>query len=56
MAIEQAAGNHSGVRKAVARVTEVTRAYDISMDARTEHAIAAVLESEDLPAAHTSGV
>ncbi|MEU1623130.1 LysM peptidoglycan-binding domain-containing protein [Streptomyces sp. NPDC005722] len=52
IAIEQAAGNHSGARKAVARVTEVTRAYDISMDARTEHAIAAVLEeSGDLAAA-----
>ncbi|MEU1597593.1 hypothetical protein ABZ468_33305 [Streptomyces sp. NPDC005708] len=38
------------------RVTQVTRAHDISMDARTEHAIAAVLESEDLPAARTSGV
>ncbi|MET9879242.1 LysM peptidoglycan-binding domain-containing protein [Actinacidiphila glaucinigra] len=53
MAIEQAAGNHSGARKAVARVTEVTLAYDISMDARTEHAIAAVLEeSGDLAVAH----
>ncbi|MFD8079273.1 hypothetical protein ACFV3E_42385 [Streptomyces sp. NPDC059718] len=52
IAIEQAAGNHSGARKAVARVTEVTRAYDISMDARTKHAIAAVLEeSGDLAAA-----
>ncbi|MEU0186730.1 LysM peptidoglycan-binding domain-containing protein [Streptomyces sp. NPDC006207] len=52
IAIEQAAGNHSGARKAVARVTEVTRAYDISMDARTEHAIAEVLaESGDLAAA-----
>ncbi|MDX2851148.1 hypothetical protein PV342_22365 [Streptomyces sp. PA03-3a] len=52
MAIEQAAGNHSGARKAVARVTEVSRAYDISMDARTEHAVAAVLEEAgDLAAA-----
>lgn len=44
IAIEQAAGDHSGARKAAAQVTVVTRAYDISMDARTEHAIAAVLE------------
>ncbi|MEU4095898.1 LysM peptidoglycan-binding domain-containing protein [Streptomyces sp. NPDC026673] len=43
MAIEQAVGNHAGARKAVARVTDVTRAYDITIDARTEHAIAAVL-------------
>ncbi|SNT33820.1 LysM domain-containing protein [Actinacidiphila glaucinigra] len=53
IAIEQAAGNHSGARKAVARVTEVTRAYDISMDARTEHAVAAVLEASGDPAAAT---
>ncbi|MDX3075857.1 bacterial transcriptional activator domain-containing protein [Streptomyces sp. MI02-7b] len=52
MAIEQASGNHAGARKAVARVTEVTRAYDISMDTRTEHAVAAVLqETGDLAAA-----
>ncbi|MGI5255618.1 LysM peptidoglycan-binding domain-containing protein [Actinacidiphila glaucinigra] len=55
IAIEQAAGNHSGARKAVARVTEVTRAYDISMGARTEHAIAAVLEESGELAAATGG-
>ncbi|MFB7293617.1 AfsR/SARP family transcriptional regulator [Actinacidiphila glaucinigra] len=53
MAIEQAAGSHSGARNAVARVTEVARAYDISMDARTEHAMAAVLEASGDPAAAT---
>ncbi|MFJ5218711.1 hypothetical protein ACIP98_28820 [Streptomyces sp. NPDC088354] len=52
MAIEHTAGSISGVRRAIAQVQQVTRAYDISMDPRTEYAITEVLESEDLAAAN----
>ncbi|MEU6346247.1 LysM peptidoglycan-binding domain-containing protein [Streptomyces sp. NPDC046977] len=56
MAIEHTAGSVSGVRKAVSRVQQVTAAYDISMDPRTEYAITEVLESQDLAAATGHGL
>lgn len=50
MHIEWAAGNTAGVRKAVARVQQVTRFYDISMEQLTEHAIDLVLSERPAPA------
>ncbi|MEJ8655006.1 hypothetical protein [Streptomyces sp. MS1.AVA.4] len=49
MHIEWTAGNTTGVRKAVARVQQVTRAYDISMEPLTEQTIDLMLSG---PARH----
>ncbi|MCW2874808.1 LysM peptidoglycan-binding domain-containing protein, partial [Actinacidiphila oryziradicis] len=53
MNIEWAAGNTAGVRKAVSRVQQVTRSYDISMEMITEQTIDLVLS--DRPAAAHAG-
>ncbi|MEV6400960.1 LysM peptidoglycan-binding domain-containing protein [Streptomyces sp. NPDC051907] len=49
MHIERAAGNTSGVHKAIARVQHVTRANDVSVDPLTEQTIAHVLSDRQTP-------
>ncbi|MET7621934.1 LysM peptidoglycan-binding domain-containing protein [Streptomyces sp. NPDC005408] len=49
MHIEWAAGNTPGVRRAVARVQQVTRSCDISMEPLTEQTIALVLSDRPTP-------
>ncbi|MER5556153.1 LysM peptidoglycan-binding domain-containing protein [Streptomyces sp. NPDC002793] len=46
MRIEWATGNTTGVRKAIARLQQVTRTYDISLDPLTEQVIDLVLSQE----------
>ncbi|MFJ2478032.1 hypothetical protein ACIOWI_34555 [Streptomyces sp. NPDC087659] len=54
MLIEQAAGNTAAVRKAIARVQQVCRHYDISPEPLTEQTIDLVL-SERPAHVHTAG-
>ncbi|MGW0545391.1 AfsR/SARP family transcriptional regulator [Streptomyces griseoincarnatus] len=50
MNIEWGAGNTAGVRKAVARLQQVARTYDISLDPATEQLIDLVLSDRATPA------
>ncbi|MCX4515951.1 LysM peptidoglycan-binding domain-containing protein [Streptomyces sp. NBC_01619] len=54
MHIEWTAQNTTGVRKAVARVQQITRTYDISMEPLTEQTIDLVLSDRQAPA-HAGG-
>ncbi|MFE9968233.1 LysM peptidoglycan-binding domain-containing protein [Streptomyces sp. NPDC005525] len=51
MHIEWAVGNTTGVRKAIARVQQVARTYDISLEPATEQLITLVLSGSPSPAA-----
>ncbi|WP_127361592.1 bacterial transcriptional activator domain-containing protein [Actinacidiphila soli] len=53
MTIEWAAENTTGVRKAVARVQQVARTYDMSLDTITEQTIDLVLSPDRPEPAHT---
>jgi len=55
MTIEWAAENTAGVRKAVARVQQVARSYDISLEAITEQTIDLVTSPDRSEPAHAGG-
>ncbi|MFC9189319.1 hypothetical protein [Streptomyces cyaneofuscatus] len=50
MNIEWGAGNTAGVRKAIARLQQIARTYDISLEPVTEQLIDLVLSDRAAPA------
>ncbi|CAD5911359.1 MULTISPECIES: hypothetical protein [unclassified Streptomyces] len=53
MNIEWGAGNTAGVRKAIARLQQIARTYDISLEPVTEQLIDLALSDRAAPARRT---
>ncbi|WP_327300062.1 bacterial transcriptional activator domain-containing protein [Streptomyces goshikiensis] len=57
LTIERAAGNNTAIRRTAARIQQMARTYDITLEDTTEHTITLVLSSKPAPTgAHTMQV